>query len=132
MASISKKSSKLPVEPPPALILDALIAASTKFSSFTVKSKYPGTSDFCLHDFTKPQSFKPCSETESDCFPSITIGYNQNAEKDVNIEKCKQENIQIVRRITGGKAVFIALKEDIESELVKDLYMLVDKAVDVG
>ncbi|MCK5281904.1 MAG: hypothetical protein KAK00_00710 [Nanoarchaeota archaeon] len=34
-------------------------------------------------------------------------------------------------RIANCKAVFIALKEDIDSELIKDLYMFVDKVVEV-
>ena len=37
---------------------------------------------------------------------AISIGYNQNAEKDINLDYCKKNNIEIVRRITGGKAVF--------------------------
>jgi len=37
---------------------------------------------------------------------AISIGYNQNLEKEINIEHCKKLNISIVRRITGGKAVY--------------------------
>jgi len=37
---------------------------------------------------------------------SISVGYNQNIQKEINIEYCKKNNIDIVRRITGGKAVF--------------------------
>ena len=37
---------------------------------------------------------------------AVSIGYNQNLEKEINIEKCRELNIDIVRRITGGKAVF--------------------------
>ncbi|MCX5849455.1 MAG: lipoate--protein ligase family protein [Deltaproteobacteria bacterium] len=37
---------------------------------------------------------------------AVSIGYFQDAEKEVNIEKCCREGIDIVRRITGGKAVF--------------------------
>jgi lipoate-protein ligase A len=37
---------------------------------------------------------------------AVSIGYFQNAEKEINIEKCRSEGIDIVRRITGGKAVF--------------------------
>ena len=35
-------------------------------------------------------------------------------------------------RISSGKAAFIALKDDLDSELVKDLYMFVDKVVDLS
>src|SRR3989338_15466 len=37
---------------------------------------------------------------------AISIGYNQDAEKEINLDYCKKNNIEIVRRITGGKAVF--------------------------
>ena len=37
---------------------------------------------------------------------AISIGYNQNIEKEINIEYCKKNNIYVVRRVTGGKAVF--------------------------
>lgn len=37
---------------------------------------------------------------------AVSIGYNQNIEKEINIDYCKNNNIEIVRRLTGGKAVF--------------------------
>ena len=37
---------------------------------------------------------------------AISVGYNQNIEKEINLKNCKKLNIDIVRRITGGKAVF--------------------------
>lgn len=37
--------------------------------------------------------------------PSISVGYNQAVRKEINIEKCKENSIDIVRRVTGGKAV---------------------------
>ena len=37
---------------------------------------------------------------------AISIGYNQNIEKEINIDYCQNNGIDIVRRITGGKAVF--------------------------
>ena len=37
---------------------------------------------------------------------AISVGYNQNLEKEINLDYCKKDNIGIVRRITGGKAVF--------------------------
>ena len=36
---------------------------------------------------------------------AISVGYNQNI-KEINSEYCKKNNIEIVRRLTGGKAVF--------------------------
>jgi lipoate-protein ligase A len=37
---------------------------------------------------------------------AVTIGYFQDAKKDLNLERCHCEGIDIVRRITGGRAVF--------------------------
>ena len=37
---------------------------------------------------------------------AISIGYNQDIENEINVGYCKKNNIEIVRRITGGKAVF--------------------------
>jgi lipoate-protein ligase A len=36
---------------------------------------------------------------------AISIGYNQDIEKEINLDFCKKQDINIVRRITGGKAV---------------------------
>jgi len=38
--------------------------------------------------------------------PAITIGYFQDREKEVNGELCKKDGIQVIRRFTGGGAVF--------------------------
>ena len=37
---------------------------------------------------------------------AVSIGYFQDAAKELNIEKCRREKIDIARRITGGRAVF--------------------------
>jgi len=37
---------------------------------------------------------------------AISIGYSQRARKTVNVEKCVQLGIPLVRRLTGGRAVF--------------------------
>jgi lipoate-protein ligase A len=36
---------------------------------------------------------------------AVSIGYFQDIEKEVNIEKCRADGIDVVRRISGGKAV---------------------------
>ncbi|MBD3290554.1 hypothetical protein GF337_17245 [candidate division KSB1 bacterium] len=38
---------------------------------------------------------------------AISIGYNQN-ENDIDLEKCDKDNIDVVRRPTGGRAIFHA------------------------
>jgi lipoate-protein ligase A len=37
---------------------------------------------------------------------AVSIGYFQDARTEVNIEKCHRNEVDVVRRITGGKAVF--------------------------
>ncbi len=37
--------------------------------------------------------------------PGISIGYFQDTENTVDLSKCKKNNIDVVRRITGGRAV---------------------------
>lgn len=38
--------------------------------------------------------------------PAITIGYSQEVEDEVNSDTCKENGVDIIRRITGGGAVF--------------------------
>ena len=38
--------------------------------------------------------------------PAISIGYFQSLDKEVDLEKCKELEVDYVRRITGGGAVF--------------------------
>ena len=37
--------------------------------------------------------------------PGISIGYFQTMEKTVDLRKCKRSNVDVVRRMTGGRAV---------------------------
>jgi lipoyl(octanoyl) transferase len=39
---------------------------------------------------------------------AVSIGYFQDPHSEVNLEQCKSEGVDIVRRLTGGKAVFHA------------------------
>jgi lipoate-protein ligase A len=36
---------------------------------------------------------------------AVSIGYSQKIEKSVDLKKCKENNVDVVRRITGGRAV---------------------------
>lgn len=38
--------------------------------------------------------------------PCITIGYFQGVREEVNLERCEHSQVDVVRRITGGGAVF--------------------------
>ncbi|HNQ66027.1 MAG TPA: biotin/lipoate A/B protein ligase family protein [Smithella sp.] len=37
---------------------------------------------------------------------AVSIGYFQDAKKDLNLGQCRHDGIDVVRRITGGRAVF--------------------------
>jgi lipoate---protein ligase len=37
--------------------------------------------------------------------PSVSIGYFQSMDEEVDVKKCKEEGIDVVRRMTGGGAV---------------------------
>lgn len=37
---------------------------------------------------------------------AVSIGYFQDIEKEINIERCRAAGVDIVRRLSGGKAVF--------------------------
>tara|TARA_Y100000310_G_scaffold341138_1_gene439298 strand:- start:3102 stop:3899 length:798 start_codon:yes stop_codon:yes gene_type:complete len=37
---------------------------------------------------------------------AVSLGYNQNIQKEINLDYCRKNNIDVVRRLTGGKAVF--------------------------
>ncbi len=38
--------------------------------------------------------------------PTLSIGYNQNIRESIHLDFCHKKEIPIVRRVTGGKAVF--------------------------
>lgn len=45
--------------------------------------------------------------------PSIVLGYFQKPEEEIYLEKLKKDNIEIVKRLTGGGAVYKDPKEEI-------------------
>lgn len=71
--------------------------------------------------------------------PSISLGYFQTAEKEIDLENCIKYNIPVVRRITGGRAVFhereitysIIVSEDnpFFSGTIKDVFFSVSKCL---
>lgn len=40
--------------------------------------------------------------------PAVSVGFFQGLEKDIDLEACRQSGIDVVRRITGGRAVLHA------------------------
>lgn len=72
--------------------------------------------------------------------PTVSIGRNQS-ESDINLEYCKKNNISIVKRPTGGKAVFhqgeftysfIGSKKYGMPENLFDSYVMISKALILG
>lgn len=37
---------------------------------------------------------------------AVSIGYFQNPEKEINVQQCRMTGVDVVRRLTGGKAVY--------------------------
>lgn len=37
--------------------------------------------------------------------PAVSFGYAQRVERDIDLQKCRDQNIHVVRRTTGGRAV---------------------------
>lgn len=37
--------------------------------------------------------------------PAVTLGYNQAAERELDLERCRAAGVDVVRRLTGGRAV---------------------------
>ncbi len=55
---------------------------------------------------------------------AISIGYFQGIEEEVNLEECKKHGIDVVRRISGGGAVFHDEKGEITYSLIAPEEML--------
>ena len=73
--------------------------------------------------------------------PTISLGRSQKAEKVVDIDFCRRNGIDIVRRITGGKLVLhhkevtyavCSSDTDIFSRKLMDSYRLISEALNLG
>lgn len=58
--------------------------------------------------------------------PGVSIGYFQSLEKTVDLSKCKENKIDVVRRITGGRAVLH------ENEITYSLCASVEEYPELG
>jgi lipoate-protein ligase A len=73
--------------------------------------------------------------------PTVSIGYSQKVEKTVDLDFCRKNDIEIVRRITGGKLVLhhkevtyavCSSDSDIFSKELRDSYRLISQALNLG
>jgi lipoyl(octanoyl) transferase len=67
----------------------------------------------------------------------ISLGYNQNIE-DINLERCTENNIEVVRRPTGGRAILhseeltYSVIMDSNGRSVQDIYKDISLALQKG
>ncbi|MBZ4686551.1 MAG: biotin/lipoate protein ligase [Clostridiales bacterium] len=74
--------------------------------------------------------------------PAISLGYFQQLEKEINIEACRDEGVEVVRRITGGRAIFhdceltyslVALEENPKvSGSITESYLKIARGLQAG
>lgn len=50
--------------------------------------------------------------------PAVTVGYFQEAKKELNLEECKKDNIEVFRRLTAGGAVYKSPENEINYSLI--------------
>lgn len=58
--------------------------------------------EYCLQQFRSDEMFFYLWRNR----PSVIIGYNQNSQAEVNLEYLRRNGILLVRRVTGGGAVY--------------------------
>ena len=69
--------------------------------------------------------------------PAISIGYFQKLEEEIDLEECKRQGIDYVRRITGGKAVLhdkeltysFVISQDLMPKSIIESYKIISKAI---
>ena len=62
---------------------------------------------------------------------AISIGYFQSMEEEVNLEECKRQGVDVVRRITGGGAVYHDSDGEITYSVICPQEMLPRKIMDI-
>ena len=58
-----------------------------------------------LKSVTKSETETPALRLYGWTPPAVSIGYFQSMDQEVNVQSCKKNGVDLVRRITGGGAV---------------------------
>ncbi|MBU4310640.1 lipoate--protein ligase family protein [bacterium] len=69
--------------------------------------------------------------------PAISVGYFQRLEEEIDLEECKRQGIDYVRRITGGKAVLhdkeltysFVISQDLMPKSIIESYKVISRAI---
>ena len=69
--------------------------------------------------------------------PAISVGYFQKLEEEIDLEECRRQGINCVRRITGGKAVLhdreltysFVISQDLMPKSIIESYKIISKAI---
>jgi len=72
--------------------------------------------------------------------PAISIGYFQKLEEEIDLEECRRQGIDYVRRITGGKAVLhdreltysFVISQDLMPKSIMGSYKLISNAIRIA
>ena len=83
------------------------------------------TEDYFLEEVNKKNQ-KPTIILSNLKSPSISISYKQNLKKDVNLTEAKKTNIDITRRKTGGRSIYLDDKHYIVSIIDKKSPHMID------
>lgn len=73
--------------------------------------------------------------------PTASLGFFQKTERVINLEACRENGVDVVRRLTGGKLVLhheevtysvVSSEEDVFSSSLRESYRLISEALILG
>ncbi|NCP72111.1 lipoate--protein ligase family protein [archaeon] len=81
-------------------------------------SYYKMASEEAIMSSVRDKSSLPTLRFYSWNKPAVSLGFFQEAKKELNLEECSKNNIEIFRRITGGGAVYKSPLYEINYSLI--------------